>query len=319
MKTLIRFLIIIAIFLYSCSEKQDSLRVGTHPEGWNNPQAEQFHAKVVLESGYEGCQSCHGTDYKGGTSGISCYQCHGNFPHPVGFANISSPNFHGEFIKQAPINWKIRECRSCHGLDYSGGSYASSCVTCHTATNGPEACHTCHGSTTNIAPPQDLSNNTLHTAIGVGAHQMHVENTVITRTYACTMCHPQIENFDDADHIDNTPNAEVIFDTLATNSGQLNTNWNRSTASCSEVYCHGAFALGSGGQIKGKSEPVVWTALNPDPAACNFCHELPPSGHFGQGIYTTPGSCAACHGSVVNSNGVIINKTLHINGQPNFN
>ncbi len=319
MKTLLGLSIIFVIFLYSCSEKKDSLSVGTHPEGWNNPQSAQFHARVVLESGYESCQSCHGADFKGGTSQISCYQCHGNFPHPVGFAALSSPDFHGEFIKQPPLNWNIRECRSCHGLDYSGRSYAPSCNTCHTAVNGPEACHTCHGSSANSAPPQDLSNNTTNTEIGVGAHQKHVATTVITTLYGCDMCHVQVAHFDDPNHIDDTPNAEVFFADLATRSGQLNASWNRATASCSEVYCHGAFALGSGGQIRGKSDPVVWTQVNPDPAGCNFCHNLPPTGHFGQGIYTTPGSCATCHGSVVNANGVIINKALHINGQPNFN
>ena len=68
----------------------------------------------------------------------------------------------------------------------------------------------------------------------------------------------------------------------------------------------------------GNSTPVVWTVQNPDPEACDFCHGLPPTGHTGQGQYTNPGDCAECHGSVVNSNGEIINKNLHINGLPNF-
>jgi predicted CxxxxCH...CXXCH cytochrome family protein len=318
MKKIIGFIFVLAIFLYSCSEKQDALDVGTHPEGWNNPQSEIFHAKTVVEAGSENCQDCHGTDYLGGTSGVSCYQCHGSFPHPVGFADINSPGFHGEFIKVSPVLWDIRSCQSCHGEDYSGGAYAPSCTTCHSAEDGPEACNTCHGSSTNIAPPQDLSNNTVNTAIGVGAHQTHVATTAITRVYSCTMCHTEVSEFDDPDHIDGIVHAEVLFGELATDSGELSTDWNRTTASCSQVYCHGSFALGSDGDITGKSDAVVWTQVNPDPAACNFCHTLPPAGHDGQGVFTTPGSCAQCHGSVVNSNGVIINKFLHINGEGNF-
>lgn len=317
MKKIIGFIFVLAIFLYSCSEKQDALDVGTHPEGWNNPQSEIFHAKTVVEAGSENCQDCHGTDYLGGTSGVSCYQCHGSFPHPVGFADINSPGFHGEFIKVSPVLWNIRSCQSCHGEDYRGGAYAPSCTTCHSAEDGPEACNTCHGSSTNIAPPQDLSNNTINTAIGVGAHQTHVATTTITRVYSCTMCHTEVSEFDDPDHFDGIEHAEVIFGELATDSGELSTSWNRTTASCSQVYCHGSFTLGSGGQITGKSDPVVWTEVNPDPAACDFCHDLPPAGHP-QVPDTTPGSCAQCHGSVVNSNGVIINKFLHINGEGNF-
>ena len=309
MKKLIGFIFILAIFLYSCSEKQSTLDVGTHPEDWNNPQSEIFHAKTVLEAGSESCQDCHGSDYLGGTSGVSCYQCHASYPHP--------DTFHGNFIKVAPVSWDIRTCRSCHGEDYSGGSYAPSCTTCHSGDDGPETCNTCHGSSTNIAPPQDLSNNTVNTAVGVGAHQIHVATTAVTRVYSCTMCHVEVSEFEDPDHLDGIEHAEVVFGELATDSGELSTDWDRAAATCSEVYCHGSFALGSDGDITGKSDPVVWTETNPDPAACDFCHELPPAGHP-QVPDTTPGSCAECHGSVVNSSGVIIGKNLHINGEGNF-
>ncbi len=42
-----------------------SLNIGgiMHKEGLNNPQ--------------ENCVSCHGADLKGGSSGISCFDCHG--------------------------------------------------------------------------------------------------------------------------------------------------------------------------------------------------------------------------------------------------
>ncbi|MBN2364706.1 MAG: hypothetical protein JXL67_00960, partial [Calditrichaeota bacterium] len=79
-----------------------------------------------------------------------------------------------------------------------------------------------------------------------------------------------------------------------------------------------AFQFGSR-PITGNTEPVIWTEKSDITEKCTFCHGLPPTGHFGQGNFTTPGSCAQCHGSVVDVNGQIINKDLHINGQANFN
>lgn len=42
-----------------------------HPEGW-----EDDHGDYVESNGYTSCAECHGEDYRGGTSGVSCYQCH---------------------------------------------------------------------------------------------------------------------------------------------------------------------------------------------------------------------------------------------------
>lgn len=42
-----------------------------HPDGW-----EEDHGDYVEANGYTSCAQCHGDDYRGGTSGVSCYQCH---------------------------------------------------------------------------------------------------------------------------------------------------------------------------------------------------------------------------------------------------
>ena len=313
--------IFIVLMQSSCSEKNDMLTVGTHPQGWNDQSSEKFHGRAVLEGGKEQCATCHGQNFQGGTSKLACYGsgCHLYYPHPAGFAELSSASFHGEVIK-SQLKWDIMDCQRCHGADYAGGSSGVTCRDCHTGPDGPEECNTCHGNELNIAPPQDLSNNVSRDSLGVGAHQIHVATTMITRVYLCTACHVAVNNVDDPIHIDTTPGTEFAFSALATDNGRLTPVWNRTNGSCSQVYCHGSFRFGSvGNPITGNADPVVWTAQNPDPAACNFCHALPPTGHIGQGQYTTPGSCATCHGSVVTTSGMIINKSLHINGQPNFN
>lgn len=323
MKKIVGILSILALLIMNgCSEKKDITDVGTHPQDWNNQESPQFHGELVKEAGPESCQSCHGVNYQGGETEISCFSCHSNYPHPEEFREALSPDFHGPYLKNV-LNWDLGACRSCHGMDYAGGDSEVSCKTsgCHIQASGPEACNTCHGDFSNpgqIAPPEDLDKNAAHTAIGVGAHQIHVSRTEVTVTYRCSSCHPPLMGLNDPNHIDDTPNAEIMFSVLATDSGRLNPVWNRTNASCSDVYCHGAFQFGSR-PITGNTEPVIWTEKSDITEKCTFCHGLPPTGHFGQGNFTTPGSCAQCHGSVVDVNGQIINKDLHINGQANFN
>ncbi|MBI4651606.1 hypothetical protein HY745_10050, partial [Candidatus Desantisbacteria bacterium] len=70
------------------------------------------------------CSLCHGNDFQGGTSGLSCYLCH------------NGPNG-----KEHPVNWihnhaaevkvEISSCTHCHGDDYKGGINKISCYQCH--------------------------------------------------------------------------------------------------------------------------------------------------------------------------------------------
>jgi hypothetical protein len=324
MKKIIGFLFVSALILVSCSKKQETLEVGTHPADWNNPQSEQFHGLVVTQTGPASCQSCHGEEYEGGTSDISCYTCHAGFPHPEGFLQPGSPNYHATYIKNV-INYNIISCKNCHGSSYAGGSSGVSCKTsgCHTQSAGPQACNTCHGNLNNpaqIAPPRDLDGKTSHTAPGVGAHQAHVTEPEVTNSYRCSACHPQLTGFSDPAHINTTPGAQMQFNALATDNGRLSVNWDRNNLTCSSVYCHGWFEYKKGDApanlqfafaadaMVGNQTPVVWTAENDD---CNFCHGLPPTGHISSSL----NGCSSCHANVISSDGKIINKSLHINGQ----
>jgi len=177
-----------------------------HLSAWHDSASAEFHGKIVLQVGKQECQGCHGSQFNGGSSQVSCYNCH-TYPHKDGFGTISSPNFHRGFIK-SEIYWHISECQACHGSNYAGGRVTVSCTTCHIYAAGPEACNTCHGDFNdpgNIAPPQDLSDNLDHTAIGVGAHQKHVRDTHITNTYDCNVCHPAVPDFNASTHIDDKP------------------------------------------------------------------------------------------------------------------
>ena len=89
-----------------------------------SPDSPDFHGKEDTER----CMTCHGQDYRGGTSEVSCYQCHAGGPsgHPaysIWVGSPDSPDFHGKD--------DTRRCVTCHGLDLKGGTSEVSCFTCH--------------------------------------------------------------------------------------------------------------------------------------------------------------------------------------------
>ncbi|MEJ2637705.1 MAG: cytochrome c3 family protein [Calditrichia bacterium] len=295
-----------------------------HLEGWMDLSSSQFHGEVTQEKGNQACQGCHGQDFKGGVSGVSCYTCH-TYPHPDGFIGGT---VHGAFIKNE-LDWDLTPCKECHGVDYYGGlvTVGLNCRACHTEPAGPEACNTCHGDFNNpdqIAPPRDLDGNFSTTAIGVGAHQNHTTDPIVTNPYGCTVCHPSITQFSQDNHIDNVPGSTIIFNSFATQNGTLDLVWNSDQATCSNSYCHGSFVFKKSDSqyqfmftdsiITGIHEPVVWTQVAATPA-CDFCHQLPPAGHLNDNY--TVNDCARCHYTVVDASGNIIDKSKHINGKAN--
>lgn len=243
--------------------------------------------------------------------------------HAEGWSNPSSANFHGSYI--ASTKWNVAQCKTCHGGDYSGGTSGSSCLGCHTGSNGPENCRTCHGNSDHSNPPRALNGDTLVTSLGVGVHMSH-RYTTYAAALSCNDCHRDINGFDDPNHIGSNPDgiAEIVFGTLANDTlgGPIRPNptWDRNTATCSNVYCHGTFKQGNVNAVG------VWT--NPGSVVCGTCHGDPNTGNPTprvNGVFTEPHysfmnetTCYICHGSVMNGQGSIINKDLHLNGEVNY-
>ncbi|MBN2356476.1 hypothetical protein JXO59_10205, partial [candidate division KSB1 bacterium] len=208
------------VLLTFCSEKKLPTPSNAHPESWMQKGSAEFHGAKVIASGYLSCTACHGADLSGGDAQVACHDCHVSFPHPDEWMNLTSASFHGEAI--AADNWSMSGCQGCHGSDYRGGSSGASCYTCHADENGPEACNTCHGNQDNAAPPEDLSGQISRTSLGVGAHQFHLDKGA-----RCSTCHQMPASFEDASHIDASPQAEVNT-ALA---------WQRTTGLCT-TGCH---------------------------------------------------------------------------------
>ncbi len=96
---------------------------GKHVEGWL-PSGHKAAAQTDPDS----CTECHGSDYSGGISGVSCAQCH---------------------LNGSPIT--LTGCTSCHGNPPSG-TLAPNRTGAHSTTTGhfasqvalPDGCNTCH-------------------------------------------------------------------------------------------------------------------------------------------------------------------------------
>ncbi len=114
---------------------------GNHVAGFSDPSAHGTAAKSQ-GTGFASCQECHGVDFSGGVSAVSCfYPCHGvNAPHP------RAPWNHGDVSQ---VNAAV--CAECHADGSNSPIQPSPSVTALSAAPG------CY-------------NNTLcHAALGVAA------------------------------------------------------------------------------------------------------------------------------------------------------
>jgi hypothetical protein len=301
--------------------------VDVHQEGIKDPNSDNFHGKFIannLSGQMNNCGTCHGPSYQGGIVSPSCAICHSTIPvHVSGIVNPGSSNFHGKYIA-ANLNWDMRECGSCHATDFSGGLVAPSCLTCHTGTNGPEACNTCHGDFSDpskIAPPRALNGSTDPSYHGVGAHASHLYNNNLGSNIRCSTCHTFPQSVYAPGHIDNSDGkAEINFGRLAVQGG-ANPTYDFTSNNCSNTYCHGNFVfyrdssnqgkkyIYTSATITGNNYSTKWNKVDGSQMACGTCHGLPPTGHLNPNPPFQLTDCYYCH---YNSNTMDITK--HING-----
>lgn len=334
--------ILIAVFVaavigsYGCTDLKDGLPpsvtpgVQVHLPSWVDTASSNFHGTFVnaAHGDVQSCLVCHGQDYNGGSSNVSCVACHqrtGGTIHGRGWITPSSANFHGKAI--AAANWDMRPCQVCHGVVYAGGKVPSSCRTCHTGGAGPENCSTCHGSAANPAPPNDVSGNTATTARGVGAHQRHLVGGGATSNYtlACANCHIVPATIYTPGHVDTHGPAEVILaggGLVTFNHGNgVPPVYSSDSLKCSNTYCHGNWSVSkalspypdwyTANTMSGGNRPVRWNGGATE-GACGTCHGLPPVGHFNSASIQR---CGNCHIGIVGSDGrTIIDKSRHMNG-----
>jgi hypothetical protein len=134
------FLLSISVFILftatNCSTDKSPLVSQSHPEDWNLKTGENFHGNKVMAAGHNSCKSCHGAEFEGGASGVSCNTCHASYPHPAEWPLFNNPKNHAQFIQNS--NGDSSKCRTCHGADLQGGRSGVSCNSCHPEHEGDD-------------------------------------------------------------------------------------------------------------------------------------------------------------------------------------
>ncbi len=181
-------------------------------------------------------------------------------------------------------------CDRCHGSPPPSHARGD-CASCHPASaphvdgivevGRTTGCDGCHGGAASAAPPTDLAGNTFTTAIGVGAHQAHLQaSSRLSAPIPCATCHLVPASLGSPGHIDSAAPAEVA----------ANLGWDREAQTCATASCHGT------------SRPR-WTSSGA--VSCGTCHGLPPAdASHTAGMPIT--RCASCHPATVDASGAII-------------
>ncbi len=254
--------------------------------------------------------------------------------HAEGWTDPASAQFHGKEI--SADDWDMGSCKTCHGADYSGGTAAVSCQTCHTNAGGPENCATCHGGPNSPAPPGDLAGNSTSSSPGVGAHVKHVLGGALASKIWCYECHNVPTSVYAAGHVDSDLPAEVpmagpLARTVSNGIAPVPVH-DYGALTCSNTYCHGNWKARKSDSpnqfvymdsvMVGANASPIWTG-GPSEAACGTCHSavyppdttryIVPQGHTPFAVT----ACANCHSPVVDAAGKISDKSLHVNGKIN--
>lgn len=209
-------------------------------------------------------------------------------------------------------------CGTCHGLPPPAPHPQSErCFVCHgevideqrnfvapelhvngVAEYAPGACSLCHGSRETPAPPFDTSGNAEPTAIGVGAHRVHLEGGSFSRPLACGECHTEPVTPDISGHVGALP-AEVNLRGVARAGGRAPL-WDRERAACSASWCHGPGA-------EGRALSPSW--VEPQALECDSCHGMPPPPP-----HPRFAACDRCHAPVAGPAGTIADRDRHVDG-----
>ncbi|MEO7732381.1 MAG: CxxxxCH/CxxCH domain-containing protein [Kofleriaceae bacterium] len=192
-------------------------------------------------------------------------------------------------------------CDRCHASPPPSHA-RTACATCHPASaphidgvvqiGRTPGCDGCHGTAASPAPPVDLAGNTATTALGVGAHQAHLQaRSRLTAPIACATCHVVPTALGSPGHIDAPGPAPVV----------ASLGWERTSETCATAWCHGP------------ARPR-WTSSGE--VSCGTCHGVPPDdASHAPGLPLT--SCATCHPGTVDAFGNILvtgTTSEHLNG-----
>jgi predicted CxxxxCH...CXXCH cytochrome family protein len=220
-----------------------------HPVGWNSPSQHGVSAKAQpsVSGGFSLCQSCHGSDFTGGTTQTSCFTCHGvNAPH------APAPWLGGTYTHATTDPGNASVCALCHmngansSVQPSPPAPAGTAPGCfnNTLCHATPTCGSCHG----IPPAGTISPDV------AGKHAVH---SSLATALICASCHSGAGT-GTAKHQDGT--VDVAFDALY-NAKSGAGSFNATASTCSNVSCHG-----------GQTTPSWLTGTINVNTQCTACH-----------------------------------------------
>jgi predicted CxxxxCH...CXXCH cytochrome family protein len=254
-----------------------------HPANWL-PSGHMAAAKVDESV----CSECHGDDYSGGISRVSCTLCHlggVNSVHPVSWGTGSQIILnHGDYAQANGTT----ACSNayCHGSDLAGVTDSGpACASCHTGGVGSlsSGCASCHG-----APPNGST-----APNRAGAHNTTTGHfaTQVTLPDSCNTCHSGAGS-GTAEHFNGTVDVQLLSSVYSAKSGSAVFNADNNT--CSNVSCHG-----------GQTTPDWLTGKIDVATQCTSCHAFGTSeynsfvsGQHDFHVNTLAKPCIACHNSL---------------------
>jgi predicted CxxxxCH...CXXCH cytochrome family protein len=233
---------------------------GGHPAGWYDPANPPGTHGGGANGGLQNCTSCHGGDFAGGTSGVSCNACHASNGHP---------------------NWQT-ECTFCHGSTTRAADATFPNVGTGTVVRANLA-----------SPPVGSQGETNTVAYAVGAHEAHIAAGPFARASQCAECHGATLP-SDLTHVGGT--VLVGWGATASNgitpapAGGNLVRWSDTTGvvpNCTN-FCHGATLAG------GTNATPKWNE-GATGATCGSCHAIPLPYTAAGGWHVQRQDCATCH------------------------
>jgi predicted CxxxxCH...CXXCH cytochrome family protein len=272
---------------YGCSEIDKTAIVaptaGVHPAGWKTPGNANFHGTFIRANNkwnLSECRSCHGNDYAGGVTGVSCNTCHTDQGGPESCTNChgnsgSKDTLQNHIFPPFSLNGDSLETDRGVGVHY------------HHLTSDPNErysaqvrCVDCHQPVNNFRDASHFQNSN-------GMATLHFDSLAInTLPGDTTMPHP-------------------VYDPVSNK--------------CSNVYCHGNFKNGNRDFQPTFNDPksVVCGSCHGDPKSGNPTPGAPDNFVPPHYSFYTINTCYQCHSSVIDNTGTIIAPEKHINGVVN--
>lgn len=281
------YLFIIPIILlvsYSCSDIKEDISApvstnGIHPEGFAIESSSNFHGTFLKQDNWnlELCKTCHASDYKGGITEQSCFECHKSSDGP-------------------------EACNTCHG-DFNDGLLTDSTRIAPPRTvlsedNSAAGAHVSH------LYENDLTANVDCAQCHVVPNNVNDEGHIVPGAKHATLTFGDLAKNQGAD-------PDYNFETKKCSNIYCHGNFKFLKDSSSFAFIY------TDSLIVGNNFQPQWNKLDDTQAECGTCHSLPPIGHQNAGNDPDATTCAGCHSGVVGADGTIIDSTKHINGKIN--